>query len=85
LLGSFLGALLIIGSPWAVSKLGLQMEPELIAGVVLVVFTLVARDGVVGLVRPWFRERLQIVEPEAARSGTKRASGVVTTPRGDNP
>jgi branched-chain amino acid transport system permease protein len=66
LVGSFLGALLLIAAPWAVSKFGLRMEPELIAGVVLVVFTLVARDGVVGLLRPWFRERLDVVEPEAA-------------------
>lgn len=68
LVGSFLGALLLIGAPWAVSKLGLKIEPELIGGVVLVVFTLVARDGVVGLLRPWFREWVDVVDTPPTKS-----------------
>ena len=72
LVGSFLGALLLIGAPWAVSKMGLKIEPELIGGVVLVVFTLVARDGVVGLVRPWFREWVDVVDtPPPAKAPSK--------------
>ena len=65
LVGSFLGALLLIGSPWAVSKFGLRIAPEMIAGVVLVLFTLVARQGVVGLLRPWVQSWLVVVEPES--------------------
>lgn len=77
LIGSFFGALLLIAAPWAVSKLGLKMEPELLAGVVLVVFTLVARGGVVGLLRPWFRTWVQVVDTPPA-SGF---SGPVPRPR----
>jgi branched-chain amino acid transport system permease protein len=64
LIGGFLGALLIIGAPWLVSKFGLKIDPELIGGVVLVIFTLAARDGVVGLLRPWFRGWVEVDDPE---------------------
>lgn len=77
LVGSFLGAMLIIASPWLVSKLGLKIDPELIGGVVLVVFTLVARDGVVGLLRPWFRGWVDVEDTDLAdahRAATARSS-----------
>lgn len=84
LVGSFLGALLLIGAPWTVSRFGWKIEPELIAGVVLVIFTLAARDGVVGLLRPWFRSWFEILEPEEKAKRADTAADV-TVAASDDP
>ncbi len=86
LLGSFLGALLIIAAPWLVQKFGLKIDPSLIGGVVLVIFTLVARDGVVGLLRPWFRGWIEVQDDDVAGpSPTPAAVTDTPAPATDTP
>jgi len=62
--GGILGALLLIGSPWLVSHFGLRMEPALIAGVLLVGFTLMAPQGLVGVLMPRLSERYQVIDKD---------------------
>ena len=66
LAGGVIGAGLLVGMPWMMTKLDLGVTPNLVFGLLLLVSTLVAPGGIASAMRSVLATRVDVQEPEPA-------------------